>query len=292
MKISSLYRQQQLAVAIIDCGTSEELVSSLDWYVANMNLALHLVTTQDREEELDLVERYPDVTFILFKNKSTTGEYINALADECQTTFFLTMRTDTILIEYDGAQLMQVMQDRNHPAVITPVMVSCTGEVLPTLRSPHLRGKEIDPLSFVPKVDEPVFEDNLYPMMGLGLYDRALFQRLRAFDEFISGEYYQMLDYGVRCHLFGYGIKTSRHFSIQFPLRMSLIEDRSDCEGMNRFYTKAMSIRRIAGKNVVEKWKPYVDKELLNTEIKKKQIIIQKTDFFALMENWKQREQP
>ena len=31
---------------------------------------------------------------------------------------------------------------------------------------------------------------------------------------------------------------------------------------------------RIRGKKVVEKWKTYFDKELLNTEIKKKQIIL------------------
>ena len=287
MKISSLYRQQQLAIVLIDMAQEEDMIASLDWYTQNMNLALHMITTDERAEKLDLVENYPDVTFILFSSRRTTGEYINAVADVCQTTFFLTMRTDSIMIEYDGQELMDIMQDRNHPAVITPVMVSGSGDVIPTLRAPHLRGKEFDPLSFVPTVGEPTLEDNLYPLMGLGLYDRALFQRLRAFDDLIGGEYYQMADYGVRCHLFGYGIKTTRHFSIQFPQRMSIIEDRSDCEGMNRFYTKALSIHRIAGKNVVQKWKPFVDKALLNDEVKKKQIIIQKTDFFTLMDNWK-----
>lgn len=286
MKISSLYRQQQLAVALMDTSGAQELRSSLSWYLENMNFALHVVTTEERAEEIDFAEEFPDVTFIIFKNRSTTGEYINAVANECQTTFFLALRTDLVIIEYDGQALMRAMQERNHPALITPVMVSSTGEVLPTLRAPHLRGKEFDPLSFVPRIDEAVYEDNLYPIMGIGLYDRALFQRLRAFDELIAGEYYQMADYGLRCHLMGYGVKTTRLFSVQFPSRMSLVEDRSDCDGINRFYTKAFSIRRIAGKNVIEKWKPYVDKELFSSEIKKKQVIIQKTDFFSLMDSW------
>ena len=290
MKISSLYHQAQLAIGLIDCSSKDDLISSLDWFTANMNFCLHLITTQEREEEMNLSDRYPDVTFILFKNTSTTGEYINALSDECYTTYFLVLRTDTILIEYQGQELMRIMSDKNRPAIIAPVMLSSQLEVIPTLRAPHLSGKDFDPLSFTPTVSEVREEENLYPLMGLGLYDRALFQRLRVYDSQITGEFFQMADFGIRCYLLGYSIITTRNIVIQFPQKLSIVEDRSPCEGMNRFYTKAMSIRRIAGKNTVEKWKPYVDKSLLNEEIKKKQIILQKTDFFTLMDNWKEKE--
>lgn len=290
MKISSLYHQEQLAIGLIDSSRKEDLTSSLDWYVENMNFCLHLITSQDRFEEMDLQEKYPDVTFILFKTPQTTGDYINALSDECYTTYFLVLRTDTILIEYQGSELMKVMGEKNHPALITPVMLSKELEVIPTLRAPHLSGKEFDPLSFTPIVSEATFQENLYPLMGLGLYDRALFQRLRVYDTQITGEFFQMADFGVRCYLLGYNILATRNIVIQFPQKMSLLEDRSSCIGIERFYTKAMSIRRIAGKNMVEKWKPYVDKALLNDEVKKKQIILQKTDFFTLMDNWKVKE--
>ena len=143
------------------------------------------------------------------------------------------------------------------------------------------------PMSFTPSIDSDEEEPNLYPVMEIGLYDRALFQRLRSYDTLISGEFYQALDFGVRCYLLGYRIFTSRALALQFPKRLSIIEDRSLCDGSDRFYTKAMSIRRIAGKNVIEKWKPYVDKEVLNDEVKKKQMIMQKTDFFTIMKNWK-----
>ena len=290
MKISSLYHQAQLAIGLIDTSTKDDLISSLNWYRDNMNFCLHLITTQDRAEEMDLAELYPEVTLILFKTTSTTGEYINALSDECYTTYFLVLRTDTILIEYQGQELMRMMADRNRPAIITPVMLSSQLEVIPTLRAPHLNGKDFDPLSFTPTVSEAIGEENLYPVMGLGLYDRALFQRLRVYDSQITGEFFQMADFGIRCYLLGYSILATRNIVIQFPQKVSIVEDRSPCEGINRFYTKAMSIRRIAGKNMVEKWKPYVDKSLLNDEIKKKQIILQKTDFFTLMDSWKVKE--
>ena len=287
MKISSLYRQEQLAVGIIDVSSGSDLESTLKWFVSSFDFSLHVITTEERADEMALSDLYPEVTFILFKSKMTIGDYINALADVCYTTYFLVFRSDAVLIEYDGSFLMNALQDRNHPSVITPLMLSEDGEVMPTLRAPFLRGREFDPLSFTPTVDETTLEANLYPQMGLGLYYRALFQLLTPYDTQIGGDYYHAADFWVRSHLLGHPIFTSRALSIQFPSKRSLVEDRSECEGMARFYTKALSIRRIAGKNVVEKWKPYVDKELLNSEVKKKQVIIQKTDFFSLMKNWK-----
>ncbi len=288
LRLSSLYRQRQLAIGILDFAGRSELIDTLSWYNDNMNSSIHVLTTEYRmEDNQDLIEKFPDATFIVLKDETSTGEFINAFADECDATFFLVVRTDLSIIAFEGEKLMALMSDKNHPAVISPVMISSQGEVMPTLRAPFIRGKEVDPQSFMPNIESEKPEMNLYPLLEIGLYDRALFQRLRAYDVNIMGEFYQSLDFGVRCHLFGYSIVTVRMLAVQFPNRISIIENRSECDGMNRFYTKALSIRRIAGKNIIEKWKPYVDKEVLQEEVKKKQINIQKTDFFTLQKNWK-----
>lgn len=286
LRLSSLYRQQQLAVGILDLGKRDELVSTIEWYLANMNNSIHVITTEYALEQEDITSRYPDVTYIVFKNAATAGEYINAFADECYATYFLVVRTDCTLISFDGERLMQIMGEKNHPAIISPVMLSSDGEVLPTLRAPFLRGKEVAPLSFMPDISTDKCVNTLYPLMEMGLYDRALFQRLREYDQEIAGEYYQALDYGVRCYLMGYSIVSTKALAVLFPQRLTVIEDRTECDGMNRFYTKALSIKRIAGKNVAEKWKPYVDKEVFNEEVKKKQINLQKIDFQTLIDNW------
>ena len=283
----NLYRQQQLAIGILDLSTRRELISALEWYVSNLNINLHVMTTESKIADLQLPESYPDVNFLVFPGASTTGEYINAFANECNASFFLVTRSDASLITFDGSALMKLMSERNHPAVITPVMISSSGDILPTLRAPFLKGREVEPLIFTPSMEEDREEENLYPVMEMGLYDRALFQRLRSYDTQIFGEYYQAMDFGVRCFLFGYRIFTTRALVFHFPSKLQIIEDHSLCEGVNRFYTKALSIRHIAGKNVVEKWKPYVDKELLNGEVRTKQIILQKTDFQTLVKNWK-----
>ena len=285
-RISSLYKQKQFAVGILDFGTREDLENTLGWYMENMNLSLHVLTTEYRMEEYGIQSKYPEVTFIVFSSETTTGEYINAMADECYTDYFLIVRSDMELIAFDGAELLSIMAGKEHPMVICPVMLSSDAEVMPTLRAPYIRGKEVDPQSFLPSVDSDREEKTLYPVLQSGLYDRALFQRLRGFDTEIQSEYYQSIDLGTRAWLFGYSVKLTRALAVRFPKRVSIIEDRSECSGMNRFYTKALSIKRISGKNFVSKWKPYVDRNVLVNEIKKKQINLQKIDFFTLIEKW------
>ena len=290
MRISALYRQQQLSIGIFDVSSVDELKETIDWYIQNMNCAIHVIMQEDRFEEYSFGELYPDVSFILFKSLVSLGEQINVFANECYATYFLVVRSDIQIIGFTGSSLLSLMQDKRHPACITTIMLNCDMEVLPTIRKPYIKGRELCPLSFEPPLEIGQTVLNLYPVMGLGLYDRALFQRLRGFDQEIMGEYYQLLDLGIRMHLFGYCILTFSDFAIRFSTKHSIIEDRTQCEGMERCYTRALSIHRIAGKNVVEKWKPYVDKKLLKEEVKSKQVILQKTDFFTLIKDWDHEE--
>ena len=132
LRISSLYRQQQLAIGILDLSTYDELASTLEWYTTNMSASIYVMTLQSRMEDGELQERFPDVNFIAFKNAATTGEYINALADECYATYFLVVRTDSVLIAFEGEKLMAKMAAHNHPAIITPVMISSLKSSLST----------------------------------------------------------------------------------------------------------------------------------------------------------------
>lgn len=286
-RLTQLYRQEQLSIGLIDISTKEDLRSSLDWYIKNMDVPVNVILTESRLEEDPIYKDYPDATFIVFKNPVTTGEYINALANECYSTYFLALRTDMQLIAFDGRALMNIMEEREHPVVVCPIMLSSDGEVSPIIRVPRINGREVDPLPFMPNLEGSDRELTLYPVMEIGLYDRALFQRLKSYDILISGDYYQAMDFGVRCFLFGYSIVVSKAFAVLFPEKLSIIEDKSECMGMNRFYTKALSVKRIAGKNTATKWKPYFDKEAFVEEVKNKQINLQKTDFFTLCQEWK-----
>lgn len=286
-RMSSLYSQNQFSIGILDSQEKSDLDRTIDWYSHFLNLSLIVLTTESRVENYEeLIALYPNVSFIVFKTDTTTGEYINIMANECYSEYFLIVRTDMDLVAFDSKKLLDVMNLSSHPVVIQPLFVNEKAEVLPSIRIPFLSGKEVEPKVANPNLNSEKPEKTLYPIMGLGLYNRALFQRLRGYDEEIYSEYYQTLDLGVRCHLFGNTLVSSSFLAFQFLSRNKIMEDKSECEGMNRFYTKALSVKCIAGKNMVSKWKPYCDKEIYKEEVKKKQVVLQKTDFFNLIEKW------
>jgi hypothetical protein len=229
--------------------------------------------------------RYPDVTFIVFPKAPSLAERVNALADVCMTTYFLTMRSDTNLMNFDWHPLESRMKEDDHPAVICPWVFNKSNEKIPTLRAPHLNGKGVDPLSFMPNKR---CEDNLYPFLGIGLYDRALFQRLRGYDEEISGAFWQTLDFGTRCWLYGYPVLTMSEIAVLFYGKQFLIEDRTQQQGYERFCSKALSVHQIRGRNFIRKG-PHMSGKVINEEVKPK-IGLYKVDFKTLCDKWNSPE--
>ena len=279
--INQLHREEFLAVGIMDTGTVEDLFSTLDWFVGNFNYCLHVVSQSERFPVDEMQARYPDVTFIVFPKAPSLAERVNALADVCMTTYFHTMRSDTNLMNFDWKPIEAKMKAEDHPAMISPWIFNKSNEEIPTLRAPHMRGKEVEPLSFMPSAK---CHENLYPFLGIGLYDRALFQRLRGYDEEISGAYWQTLDFGVRCWLYGYPVYTMSDIAVLFYSKQFLIEDRSEQQGFERFYSKALSVHQIKGRNFIRKGPKMIGK-VINEEVKPR-IGLYKTDFQALCETW------
>ena len=279
--INQLHREEFLAVGIMDTGTVEDLFATLDWFVGNFNYCLHVVSQSERFPVDEMQARYPDVTFIVFPKAPSLAERVNALADVCMTTYFLTMRSDTNMMNFDWKPLEAKMKAEDHPAMICPWIFNKSNEEIPTLRAPHMRGKEVEPLSFMPSAK---CHENLYPFLGIGLYDRALFQRLRGYDEEISGAYWQTLDFGVRCWLYGYPVYTMSDIAVLFYSKQFLIEDRSEQQGFERFYSKALSVHQIKGRNFIRKGPKMIGK-VINEEVKPR-IGLYKTDFQALCETW------
>ena len=287
-RITRLHSTEVLAVGILYSSSVQDLMETLDWYVQNMNHSLHVITQEGKLDIPALQKRYKDVTFLVFAGNAFTGEKINALANECQTNLFLVVRSDVILARFNGQLLLSKMSESDHPAAFCAVVANAYREIIPCLRIPRLIGKELDPDSDFPILDEQQIQHTLYPLMCLGLYDRALFQRLRGFDEEIHSEYYQALDWGLRCHLLGYDLAMSSSLLMQFTDRESVIEDRSDCKGYERCYTKALSVHQMGERNIVKKFKGPFDKAAYQNEVKKRMVWLQKRGFSTLVEQWKE----
>ena len=92
MRISALYRQQQLSIGILDVSSVEVLKETIDWYIQNMNCSIHVIMLEERYEEYSFDELYPDVSFVLFKTLVSLGEQINAFANECYAPYIKSVR--------------------------------------------------------------------------------------------------------------------------------------------------------------------------------------------------------
>ena len=280
--INNLHKEELLAIGIMDTGTAEQLEETVSWFALNYNHGIHVITQADRMTQNGYENIFTDVTFIVFETPPTLAERINALANTCGTSYFFLTRSDTVLVAFDFAQLRQTM-NLYHPAVLTPLVFNKNKELMPSVRVPHIsKDNTIDPISFLPSRGT---DDTLYPFLGLGLYDRALFQRLRGYDENIVNAYWQALDFGTRCWLYGSVILSVNSMAVHFYSKQFLIEDRSDNSSCDRYYTKALAVRFLRGRPVIKK-SFRTNKKVLASEVRPRAGLY-RTDFATLCSKWK-----
>ncbi|MGD1821699.1 MAG: hypothetical protein ACPKM0_02925 [Pleomorphochaeta sp.] len=286
-KIEQLHRSEQLAIGIIDVGTLEQLEKTINWYIANMNFCLHVAISSERGDISAFQKEYPDVTFLVFPVINCFGECVNSIADECFTNFFMIVRTDVEIIRFEGAYLFDILNSKEAPVALVPSVANSKKEIIPSMRSPRLVNTLIDPDSYFPDMSTTEVFQTLYPFKGLGLFDRAFFQRLRGYDIDIKNDYYQLLDFGIRLNEFGNTIGCTSAFIMSFPDRLSIIEDRTPSDGLNKVHTRALGVETINGKNFAHKFRGNFDKKTFNDEVKKRLITLIKKDFNTLIKTWK-----
>lgn len=282
-RISQLHREEQLAVGLIAHGSSDEIAQAIEHYLHHYQWPLTLLMDEEGARNLELQREFPQVTVLVFHGGITLGTKLNAFANECYATYFLTIRSDQEILIFKPTELLQLLLRNDRPALVTPVLVEHDNQIRPSVHQPHLQEGMINPQPLVPSNN---LNPNLYPFLGLGCYDRALFQRLRGFDEHIYGDYWQFLDFGIRCWLYGYPIYTHPNFALKFTSRYAVVEDRSDHIGMERCLTKALGMQQLKGKNFVKRRGKGIDVKLVRSEVKPR-LALYKSDFTQLMAYWR-----
>ncbi len=276
--------RMRLAIAIIDSGNVTQLDEAIAWYRSNLNQSLFVVT----EGEVDgRFEGYGDISVISFKSWATAGERINAVANECGANYFLITRSDLYLARFDGPRLFSKGTSR---IAWASVIANCHKEVVPSVRIPRLDGRYVEVDSTFPAMEAEESVRTLYPVMGLGLYDRAAFQRLRGFDEAIESDYYQLLDWGLRAGFMGHRVLATSALLMQFIERESVIEDRTERAGVARFHTKALSLKKRKNGEMALSRPPRsgFDRQVWKDEVKRRLRWQAKEDLHSLVTGWEQ----
>lgn len=284
LMIQGLHNEAELSVGIMDTSSPDDLIQSITWMRENFNHNIHVITQISRLDST-FIQSMSDVTFILFATSPSTGEMVNAMADSCHSTFFLMLRSDTDIVDFNWNEIKSLMTAVNPPVVLTPILFNKDKELLPTVRGPRLEGSQITVESCMPSTGNDM---NLYPFYGLGLYNRAIFQRLRSYDTQIEGTYFQTLDFGTKSWLYGYPIYSVNSIAMIFISRQFLMEDRSEKEGCQRFYARALGLRMVNGRPKTVKVRN-ADRTVLATEVKEKAGLY-RTDFETLCSQWEYKD--
>lgn len=280
-RISLLHREETLSIGVLAQESGEALASAIESLSTYANWPLNVLMYEEQGRIPELRLRFPFVTFIVFSLPATFGAMANAMANECYTTFFYLIRSDLRCDVFDTTEAIELLHRSDKPAAVTPFLENRNHEPIPVIQAPMLKDGLIDPVPFFATKE---ISPTLYPYLGLGIYERALFQRLRGFDEQIEGDYWQILDFGLRSWLYGYPIFNLPSLSCRFHHKQSIIEDRSLREGLKRLHTKALAVRQMNGKNYPKRAGKYHDPHV-HAEVKKR-LALYKTDFQQLVDQW------
>jgi len=281
-RIRYLHSEEPLSIAIVAIDTGNTLIDAISYYETRFSSPLFVLIYEGMGSITELRMSFPSISFIVFTQPVSVANMINVMANECFTTYFFVTRSDTQVIHFDFESILMQFRKIDKPALLAPVLLNKADEHIPVVQVPRIEKHIIDPLSFFSTKEK---ESTLYPYLGLGVYERALFQRLRGFDEQIVGEYWQFLDFGIRCWLFGYSVFTYSQLSLKFPFRQLIIENRSETESIKRVLTKALGMRQVNGKNYPKRIGTRTDSQYMKHEMGKR-IALYKTDFIELMNEW------
>ncbi|MDR1466317.1 MAG: hypothetical protein LBI40_01685 [Treponema sp.] len=207
----------------------------------------YIISMEGPHERYDVEElsgRFPQVRFILLKENMTYGEQINIAANELPSPLFFILWNDLRILHSGGAsriaERLLVGQDDLQKASMykrlctVPLVQNSRFETIPTLIAPALFRDSVKTLTFLPIAEG---KPSLFPFDWVGVYDRERFIRLGGFDAAIKREYWQLMDFGFRAHLWGEEILSTHLIRVSYSGEIQ-VEDSTFDESYRRFFLK------------------------------------------------------
>jgi hypothetical protein len=207
-----------------------------------------------------LSRRYPDVRFLLLQEEASPGEWVNLGIEETRSRHVLVLWSDMRLhpetLRLLQAQLVEASErgsrvppgtgggprssPQERPALcLVPQLRGPGGEVLPTIQVPALvRGR----LSVLPFSPVRAGMSSLLPYDYCGVFDRGRFHACGGFDTWMRNPYWQKLDFGLRCGLWGERIRLHDGLEMRY-LEEPAAEDTSPDSSYKLFYLKNVAVR-------------------------------------------------
>ena len=208
---------------------------------------------------------FPFVRFIFLNEPVSRGEEINIAASEISSPLFFLMWSDMQILRSGTADRMverlqtphvqEPLNVENGQAVFStegksqfkrlctvPLIQNGHNETIPTIITPALiyQKKSVISIKTILSSANREATPSLCPFDGIGIYDRERFIRSGGFDPSIKSFYWQLMDFGFRCNLWGEKIAGTKLIKLAYKGDVPERDGTAD-DSYKRFFLKNLS---------------------------------------------------
>ena len=215
-----------------------------------------VISVERSSVEVDTLSReHPEVKFLLPHEAASVGELINIGVAEARGRLVIVLWSD-MRVDSPAALAGRLDAAESSGALcVAPVLSGPDGSVLPVLALPRLLGGRLSVLRS-PAVAEQT--STLYPIDYCGIYRKDRFLGIGGFEGPVSSAYWQKLEFGLRCHLWGESLVVRRDLRLAYCSDLAP-EDTTPDPAYRRFYlrTVAVRVRNDGGYLPIARFLPY-----------------------------------
>jgi hypothetical protein len=247
-------RRHPFPLTLLVLGRGDRLFKSetlKDLLARSLGEVLWIEGSESSTDVEPLARDFPQVRFLLVTDRSTAGDRVNIGIDEARAPLVMVLWSDTRLFELP-AELPGSLE-KSGVLCTVPVARTTRKEPIPTWQAPLWKKRRFSLAWHVPRLDG---ERILYPFDYCGLYNRLKFSQSGGYDAAISNPYWQKLDFGLRCFLWGERLLGTIKMGVTYTGAPPQ-EDATPDEGYKKVWLKNLAVRTRREMGVLPAWRAF-----------------------------------
>ncbi|HTZ50408.1 MAG TPA: hypothetical protein VMF68_02060 [Spirochaetia bacterium] len=196
-----------------------------------------------------LSREFPQVRFLLVADDSTPGDRVNIGMEEARAPMVMVMWSDTRLAAFPDAGIGPL--EKSGVLCTVPVARTSRDEPVPSWQAPLWKKRRFSLAWHAPRSDG---QRVLFPFDYCGLYHRLKFSQTGGFDAEVANPYWQKLDFGLRCFLWGERVLGSLKIAITYT-GAPPEENTTPDQGYKKTWLKNLAVRTRNEMGALPSWR-------------------------------------
>jgi len=191
---------------------------------------------------------HPEVRFLLMKEPTTAGERVNIGIAEARSPFVLCFWSDMRPAKLPFGMLESL--EKSSVVCTVPLSRTSRFQPIPSWQSPLWKRRRLSVAFRLPRKDG---ESTLFPFDFSGIYNTERFLRTGGFDRSLLNPYWQKLDFGFRCYLWGERMVGTTHVAFTYTAPPPT-DDSTPDQSYKLFFLKNMAVRMRREMGILPLW--------------------------------------